>query len=514
MKKIILFTLITFSLFSCENYLEEGFKNPNAPTFIKPGEALPSIYNNMARGIQFDSRFLGRYVQYWATTGSGGSWDRQGYDPNTDNSGEKWSTHYWRIGQNLKNMIRDARAEGKDEYIGAGHAIFAWSWLNLTDYQGDVILKQALDAGRLTFDYDSQEEVYKEVAILCDSADFYLNKAAAKSISADFTEADKWFYGGDIKKWKKFVSGIRAKLLHRYSLKGALYKPDEVIKNVNAAFANVDDEAMVKFNNGPASTDDANFFSPRRNNIASYRPTDLVIRMMDGTVYPDVKDPRMAYLFKPSDDGNFRGVTVNLGESTTLPNARKTYNFFGFIATVGPVGGPDANARSYFKNDAKFPIMTMSELLFIKAEAAFIKGDKNMALEAFKTGIKANFDMFTKHFTGYTNFTEKQVTDYIAAVSPAKAADLTLKDIMTQKFIALWGYGFEETWVDMRRYKYSPDIYPTFALATFYPDNFSKNVFRVRPRYNSEYLWNVESLKKVKGLDVDYHTIPTFFAQP
>lgn len=511
MKKIFILFIVAFSTFSCKNYIEEAFKNPNAPTEVAPSEALPALFASMAGGIQFDSRFTGRYTQYWTITSGSGSWDRQGYDPNSDNGGEKWRMHYWLLGQNVNNMIRDARKENKPEYVGAGYAIFAWSWLNLTDYHGDVILRQAFDTERLTFEYDSQEDVYKYVAVLCDSAENNLKRASNKQISADFVNADKWFYGGNMAKWQKFVNGVRAKLAHRYSLK-ANYKPDDVIKNVDASIASLDDEAMVLYNNGPASSSDANFFGPRRANMPAYRQSDYVIRLMDGTVYTGVKDPRMAFLFKPSDDGVFRGITMNLGESTTLPANRRTYNFFGTATNASPVGGVDANARSFFKNNAKFPLMTLSELQFIKSEAAFLKGDKNMAYAAFRAGIKASFDMFTRNYTGYKDFTASEVSAYITAVSPKTASELTIKDIMVQKYLALWGYGFEETWVDLRRYQYSPDVYPTWTLATFYPDNLSKNVYRVRPRYNSEYLWNVDALKKVKGLDADYHTIPTFFA--
>jgi Starch-binding associating with outer membrane len=511
MKKIILISIITFGLMtSCTSYIDEAFKNPNAPTEVTPAEVLPAIYANYARGIQFDSRFLGRYTQYWATTTASGAWDRYGYDVGSDNGGEKWRSHYYTLGQNNVNMIRDGLKEGKDEYAGVGHALFALSWLQLTDYHGEVILNQAFDTNRLIFDYDSQEDTYKRVIAHCDSADFYFNRLGSKPVSADFVVADKWVNGGDVMKWKKFVSGVRAKVLHRYSLKGT-YKPDEVIKSVDAALSNVADEPMIKFNNGPASTDDANFFGPRRNNLATYRPTDFFIRLLDGSVYTGVKDPRMTYLFTPSTDGVFRGVALNLGEATTLAANRKTSSVFGVVSTAAPAN--DLNCRSYFKNDSKFPLMTLSELQFIKAEAAFIKGDKTTAFAAFQKGIQANFDMFTMHFTGYTAFTPAQVAAYIAAVSPKTANELTIKDIMVQKFIALWGYGFEETWVDLRRYQYNADVYPTWAVTTYYPDNTGKYAYRVRPRYNSEYLWNVDALKKVKGFDADYHTIPMWFAQ-
>jgi hypothetical protein len=515
MKKITIYIslLILGFMSSCTNYIDEAFKNPNAPTEVSPGELLPAMTVNLAAGIQFDARFIGRYNQYWATTSSSGSWDRFGYDIGSDNGGEKWRNHYFALGQNTLYMMNAGRQEGKDEYVGAGHALFALSWLQLTDYHGEVILKQAFQRDRLTFDYDSQEDTYKQVQMHCDSADFFFNRMASKAPSADFVVADKWLYGGDIAKWKKFVAGVRAKVLHRYSLKST-YKPDDVIKNVDAALASTDDEAMVKYNNGPVSTADANFFGPRRANLPAYRPTDFFIRLLDGSVYTGIRDPRLAFLFTPSTDGVFRGVTLNLGESTTLVANRRTFNFFGQVSNAAPaVSVGDGLSRSFFKNDAKFPLMTVAELQFIKAEAAFLKGDKNTAFIAFQRGIKASFDMFTAHYTGYTAFTSAQVTSYINSVSPKSAADLTIRDIMLQKYIALWGYGFDETWVDLRRYQYSTDIYTSWNVATFFPDNNNKYAYRVRPRFNSEYLWNIDALKKIKGLDLDYHTIPMWFSQ-
>lgn len=515
MKKITTYiSLFIWGLMSsCTNYIDEAFKNPNAPTEVTPSELLPAMTVNLAAGIQNDARFLGRYDQYWATTGSSGSWDRFGYDIGSDNGGEKWRNHYFALGQNTIYMMNAGRKEGKDEYVGAGHALFALSWLQLTDYHGEVILKQAFDRERLIFNYDSQEETYQRVQMHCDSAEFFFNRLASKSPSADFVEADKWLYGGNIAKWKKFVSGVRAKVLHRYSLKSA-YKPDDVIKNVDAALATTDDEAMVKYNNGTVSTADANYFGPRRVALSAYRPTDFFIRLLDGTFYTGVRDPRMAFLFTPSTDGVFRGMVLNLGESTAQVASRRTFNFFGQVSNVAPTATVgDALARSFFKNDAKFPLMTVAELQFVKAEAAFLKGDKTTAFAAFQRGIKASFDMFTAHYTGYTAFTPTQVTNYIAAVSPKVPNDLTIRDIMVQKYIALWGYGFDETWVDLRRYQYSSDVYPTWNVVTFFPDNNNKYAYRVRPRFNSEYLWNIDALKQIKGLDLNYHTIPVWFSQ-
>ena len=95
---------------------------------------------------------------------------------------------------------------------------------------------------------------------------------------------------------------------------------------------------------------------------------------------------------------------------------------------------------------------------------------------------------------------------------------LTISKIMCQKYVALWGWGFIENWVDMRRYNYDEiNIYPTYRripITELYPDNAGKLAERIRPRYNSEYLWNVDALTAVGGFQPEYHTKKVWFSQP
>ena len=41
-----------------------------------------------------------------------------------------------------------------------------------------------------------------------------------------------------------------------------------------------------------------------------------------------------------------------------------------------------------------------------------------------------------------------------------------------------------------------------------------KPAYRIRPRYNSEYVWNLASLKTIGGDATDYHTKPLWITQP
>jgi hypothetical protein len=93
---------------------------------------------------------------------------------------------------------------------------------------------------------------------------------------------------------------------------------------------------------------------------------------------------------------------------------------------------------------------------------------------------------------------------------------------MSQKYIAQWAWGHNELWMDMRRYHYT-DIDPVSGTEVFrgfsppsplYSLNSGKVVQRIRPRYNSEYVWNIPSLQAIGGLADDYHTVPMWITLP
>jgi hypothetical protein len=93
---------------------------------------------------------------------------------------------------------------------------------------------------------------------------------------------------------------------------------------------------------------------------------------------------------------------------------------------------------------------------------------------------------------------------------------------MLQKYISLWGWGFFETWVDMRRYHYldsdplgSGTVYLGFNIpSTLAGENLGKLVYRARPRFNSEYVWNRDELLRIGAFNVDYHTYEPWFSKP
>ncbi len=48
----------------------------------------------------------------------------------------------------------------------------------------------------------------------------------------------------------------------------------------------------------------------------------------------------------------------------------------------------------------------------------------------------------------------------------------------------------------------------------FFVDNNGKPAQRYRPRFNSEYIWNVQGLKEIGADQADYHTKKMWFTEP
>ncbi|MCU0395678.1 MAG: SusD/RagB family nutrient-binding outer membrane lipoprotein, partial [Chitinophagaceae bacterium] len=493
---------------------DDAHQNPNKPVVVEPEQVLTPVHANLARAVQFDARYTAKYSQHWVSTAANDTWDRHGYLAGSDAAGEMWRIHYWNMGQNLINVINQTR-DAKPEYAGASYAMFCWSWLHLADMHGDaVILKQAFDANRLNFDYDQQQDVYDHVIKLADSAVLYLNRALADGqASARLAKSDQYFYNGNIQGYLKMAYGAKAMAFHRWYNK-ADYKPDSVIKYVNLSFANASEEAIVKFADVPKANDERNFYGPARQNLATFRNSEWFVNILKGVYWNNVVDPRLAFIMKPAANGTYNGLKAGVGNTYT--GTATTNNFWGFPNTANVAGGVDTAARTYFKNNSPFPIMTYAQLQFVKAEAAFKKGDMATAKQAYVAGINGHFDHLAK-YTGYTPISAADRSNYLAnpSIVPVNAADLTRSQILMQKYIALWGYGYYEILVDLWKTKYDPNIWQGFTFPpTFFPDNGGKPVYRIRPRYNSEYLWNVEALKKIGAFDPDYHTRPTWFVNP
>jgi hypothetical protein len=565
MKYILLSGAAGLLLFSsCSKKLDEAYANPNSPTRVPVETLLPSMIGNFvgssaaagsAYGLANDGLLIGRYIQYWgtysttfspisATASNQSNYDAMGGTVGaSDNLGSMWAAHYYGMGQNLNRLIEWSEEEQKFDFTGAGWAIRAWSMLGATNEYNHIILREAFNTSLQQFHYEDQPEVYDSVRAICFRALDFLNMTTG-NLGQKFAEADFYLNGGDKNKWKKFVYGLLARTYGYIIHKNPSYA-DSVIKYASLSCATNGDNITVKFAN-TGITGTSNYFGPYRGNVGSIRQSAYIADLLSGSnsgAFTGVYDPRAPYLIRETPNQQagvnptvYKGIIV-WGGSTGLGTSDQPKNFWGNI--YSSTGAPLQDSGRYiFRNGVEWPLMTASEMLFWIAEAQLRKGNSGASLTAYTNAISLNFDMLTSKYEDNiypTNLrmTSAQKAAYLAnpAVVPATSAGMTLTRIMLQKYIALYAWGIQETWADLRRYHYTNidpgtglQVYANFTPpsgTSLYADNAGKLVYRCRMRYNSEYLYDIPSLLEIGAVSnlngsfvLDYHTKECWFSKP
>jgi hypothetical protein len=162
-------------------------------------------------------------------------------------------------------------------------------------------------------------------------------------------------------------------------------------------------------------------------------------------------------------------------------------------AAAGPQPGTaltDFYSSWYARDLGYQEVITYHELQFIKAEAAFLAGQRSVALAAYREGIRAHMTKigvggtFSPPAVTFPVITPAQITAYLAssavAQTEAQLASPTNPNlpvaIMQQKYIAM--FLNPESWTDMRRYDYNPEIYPNLM----FPDRANADAGNQYPR--------------------------------
>src|SRR5258706_4267536 len=179
------------------------------------------------------------------------------------------------------------------------------------------------------------------------------------------------------------------------------------------------DNATAKFQS-TGITGTSNYFGAARGNInnstsgTAIRQTAFIADLESGAnavAFPGVADPRAWYLLRGNPNGTIKGyspswstainpvlVTADLPESFSgTPFAGVGYTG---VTTLAPgVLTTNGTAWKYiFRDETEFPVMTASEIQFLKAEALIRKGDYVNAKDAYVSGISLNFDMLSTNY--------------------------------------------------------------------------------------------------------------------
>ena len=287
-------------------------------------------------------------------------------------------------------------------------------------------------------------------------------------------------------------------------------------------------------------------------------------------------DPRVAVKLATADNPNYMDIdnadsvkkyryfggtfTSRAGPIGTAPSYYGRNNVSQFTGAVH-----DGIGRWIYRDNAPYILTTYAELQFVLAEAYWKLGQTAEAFEAFKRGVQGDME-FTERYiypgdegspTGGDKIEpgvfNTLAAEYVAGPFVNGLTDFSLSHIMMQKWIALYPWGAPEAWTDMRKYHFDinytgeipstgngwtevtvdnkPETDPTKVYKGFYLEpaqvqnrrgsydqrNQGSPAYRIRPRFNSEYMWNLNSLgalKPISGTADNYHTSIPWFAYP
>jgi hypothetical protein len=459
--KHIVLPLLLLVLVGCTDFLDIN-KNPDKSVFVTPEQELPVVMFYAAQ-INYDHAEYGNYLTQTFTTGgksqTGTYAYKSGWEFLSMNRHPQWRRHYYDLGVNINEMIKGAEAEKSYNYILIGRTIRLMSTLFTTDAFGDMPLSQAYTSVAPT--YDTQEQVYTwmlkeadELLALYDNPDWTqakTNKTISKSMDR--------IYAGDLSKWKLFTSGLKARILLR-KLPNWDNTPAScqlIINAVDSALTVNWKEPDYNYDGGSgekncpwgAAQPAINAWESRKNEMDKSVPTKfLCVDMMGVYESPSgskgkAEDPRIERLMTPrvgptNDPSNkFRYLETNIGIGVSY----KEVNY------------PDLFTSVFTKNTGYVSLMLTEELMLMKAEAMYWKGDKAGALDVMKAAVDVNiarhkpvdavayniyvtkFKAMAKYFPTLTNF--------------------NIGHIMRHKYICMFLQ--PEQWTDMRRYNYSSD---------------------------------------------------------
>lgn len=383
-----------FILNSCEHELDTFNDNPNSPTVLSSpttlltGAEIGTINNstgNLTRtftlftqhtnGNQFQSL---DYTNYFLTE--------------TDNEGD-WSNIY-QAGVNLNQIITQFGSTSP-YYDGIARVLIALNIGYATDAWGDVPFSEAFKgaSGNITPKYDTQQQVITEIQSYLDTAiaDF----AKPESDNKVLPGSNDIFFNGDISKWKKLAYGLKARYAMRLSQRdGSTTAAQKALQYTQFALSSNNDNLIATFDGG----NNQNLWYAFNNQRGGY--------MSMGKYFVNLlknnNDPRLQYFVGLNSQGGYSGSAPEDADT----NASR----FG----------------KYFANAANTPnvIFSYSEIKFIEAEAQFRLGNIIAAQDALKAAISASLI----NVTGSDN----------AAFANTASASITLQNIITQKYIALF----------------------------------------------------------------------------
>ncbi|MCG8309104.1 MAG: SusD/RagB family nutrient-binding outer membrane lipoprotein [Cytophagales bacterium] len=406
---------------SCsDDKFDEIGTNPNSPTEVPIKLLMPQV------GVETAFAVAGTDLAWYAsvfvehTTGVHGQLEtadkRTGINSTIGNN--SWNSLYAGALNDL-NIIVDRGSDGGAEEghwnaVGIAKILMVYNYSVATDLWGEVPFNEALQGREnRTPAFDDQESVYTGMQAMLDEAIADLQKESVSNVGSN-----DFYYSGDSEKWMKAAYALKARLYNHLSRKDPSGSANNVLGAIANAFEDNDDD-MVFNSFTTASTGEHPWYqelNDRSHHAISTTIYDLI---------NDLGDPRGELWF-----GAVEGVVV------PAPNGTAVTDQGGNIYSRA--------SRDYLTATSPLPIVTFDEVKFLEAEANLRLDKRPEAYAAYLAGIEAALER--------ANVDEDEITDYLARGTVSVGEEnLTLENIVNQKYIAFWLFQPIEAYNDYRR---------------------------------------------------------------
>lgn len=377
-----LVTMIVYS-YSCTKDFEEINTNPNDPGIAQaaPGMLLTNAIESMTDRVHeifFGHEMGSCWVQHMAKVQYP---DEDRYTPRISVINNTWNSFYAASGYDVQALYNTAVKSENESYQAIALILKSYIASVLTDEWGDVPYSEAWkgsdpEKAILSPSYDTQESIYASIIENLKTANELLSEDGPE-IEGDI------LFDNDLMAWKKFANSLRLRLLMRRSDRVNPTADMTAIFGDPATypvFEGVEDNAALKYLGS----------APNNNPINENRKTrddHRVSKTLVDYLYTEAPSPDYRVSVYAELDGNneYEGLPNGM-----LSNDAANYNGNGLKYT--------SKIGSYFSNaTAPGMLMSYSELLFIKAEAAargFIPGGHTVAEQAFHEAIRASWDQY------------------------------------------------------------------------------------------------------------------------
>lgn len=421
-KAISLAVLIGLAATGCEDTLKENVNRDKAHSnTAELGLPVMVFYANQT---VYDHAEYYIYLSQCLTTmgkSQTGSYAyKSGWQFLTMNRHPQWRRHFYDIGVNGNELIKNSRNLNSPNYELIARTIMLMSTQLTTDAFGDMPRSEAYLSN--SPHYDTQASIYAWMFQECeDLLALYNDPDVVNSPQNQvITQKMDRVYCGDLNKWKGLVQAVKARLLLR-NIPNIDRSAATCQKVIDAAQAAIDtwrsgdllygewfgNEPRYVFSGGTGEQNapwsqalpKINSWESRDNQLTSAVPSKFFIQDCMGIINPGVElrqglfdrsngygaDPRLSLLLVPQN-----GPTSASNDRNQVM-IRFLENNIGAGSTFKQTHYPNLYAGAYAAGiDAYNPIFTMEELYFIQAEAYYWMGDKVKACELAKEATQWN----------------------------------------------------------------------------------------------------------------------------